>query len=342
LRNIKKKCILILLITIPIFVIGGMYLNNFIEKNKKNNNYKIKSVQFGCELLDDGELVFHKTFINENTFNGDFIISSRSNVDVEYQIILLNNYKQVNFEINKNKSETSQTIFIPQSEKEFLDTKINITASLEDGINDFLLVFIEKSKNQSSSKNNLVFSKRFTATNNSMNQDKYSINSSDEIEIINSIFNLSIALNTELRVDTNEYIPNKQIAIPNNKNGLTKIPIAINLQNSIYGSPFYDQYLEDAKKNKEQIITIIAISDGRLIPLYYSNGNKDYKLFYNVKLGETVLISPLLNKSDLDNNQNIYFFVLTYPYESLDNLLGTYKATNWSTVLNDTINAKLE
>lgn len=308
----------------------------------KTKDGKNKSVSFSCELVNDKEeRVFNKNFNNDNTFTGFLTLNVGSNQDLTYEVILLNNYKQINFAINDSIVNKTQTIIIPKTKNDFFNTKVKITTKLTDGLNNYLMIFIDKSQNSTSSNKVFNFYKRFTAINTG-EINKNVINYSKDYEEINYNFKREIAVNAKIDYETKMIIPTYTLNIDKSNNKLKEIPIAINVKSSILDSPFYNEYVNDEKLNKEQSIAVLAISNGQLLPLYYESTKKENVKFYNVKLGKTIIIYPQIDISNLNNNQDITFLVIPYPLEKLENLLKTYKATNWSTIISETITISIK
>ena len=109
-----------------------------------------------------------------------------------------------------------------------------------------------------------------------------------------------------------------------------KLHTCINIKESIEDSPFFDKYLVDEKLNVKQSFAIFALIDGALQPLYYTNTVEETAKIYEVELGKSILISPEL-KLTKKGIQSLTLLVLCYPYSDPEQLLGSYKITNWST-----------
>lgn len=311
---------------------------NFIPGIKKSNKMELT---LSVKMLDNNNKpVLTAVKNNSGIFTGNFLITAASNKDTYFDVILINNYKQINFSINGNKEQKKHKIFIPKTTgKNFINSKIQISTSHNEvGVNDSALILLRNTKDSNSLKRTPLlntFVTRFVFYNGTKKKDLDIAFSSDykiiKGELDHHMFVFEKPFN---EIKSNHYETYPVLSMVENLKVGQKLQLhtCINIKESIEGSPFFNEYLHDEKLHLKQPMAFFALLDGELQPLYYQDSIAEPVKFFEVELGKTILISPKL-KLDKKGVHNLNIIALCYPYFDVETFLGSYKATNWSTAI---------
>ncbi|MDA8212221.1 MAG: hypothetical protein M0021_10135 [Clostridia bacterium] len=132
-KNIKIiSLIIVLIVTITLLTIRWL-------TQKDNSRTEKVQLSLGVQMVDqNNKRILKAVKIHNNKFEGNFLITAASNQDTYFDLILINNYKQIEFSLNGTKAQKKHQIFIPKTtEKNYLNSRITITTdNVEGGLND--------------------------------------------------------------------------------------------------------------------------------------------------------------------------------------------------------------
>jgi len=331
----RNKLLWTLLLIIVISVILWIY------KSISTSNYEKTELSVGIQMVDqDNKPILRAIKIRDNKFKETFLVNASSNKDTYFDVMLINNFKQMNFSINGGKEARIQQLFIPKTSKgNYFNTGLEISIdNIDNGLNDSELIFLKKIPDPSILKmfpSRNTYTTRFAFYNDDSNKDIKHLYLSDYQKIEGDLphdillFNRSINKISENQSEYNNVISSIE-DIKVNKN--TKLNIYINLKESISGSPFFDDYLKDEKFNIKQPFAIIALLDGELYPLHYSGLNEENFKLYEVELGKSIMVSPEI-KIYKKGIHCLNLLVIPYPYSDPERFFGSYKMSSWSNII---------
>lgn len=319
-KNKRKVFIGIVLLVILVFMGFGLLIKS---KDRSVDEY----INLQILLLDTADEVIIKTIkLDESStkFENDITIALDTNIETNYDVVLLNNYNQINFSINDLEYNEVHKIKLTKTDG-MVRNKFKLRfEELNKGLNDCILV-LDRKDFDSNFIDNKVYTVRFTVQVG--NNDKV-VGTGNFIEPIikdedvenklnNKVFNESILL-----LDNN--LNNFDLRHNNSNNYKYLI---FNYESELMQSPFKDEYLKDKSQNTEIRIIIFALSDNKLVSISEENT-------INVlsKLKSTYLVD-LKEKKIVDGEHSTRFFAVAYPFESQDNKLKSYKMSIWENIL---------
>jgi len=316
---------------ITIILILAMLFSN--KKNTTNISPSTKlSLSFLCQQINDnGNRILMSEKTVDNNYHGKFELSLGANIDAMYNVILIKNYEQSEFTINKDGKKYNHKILVPQNENGVVNTTIDVNIeNLSEGVNDCALIFIldDSSVSESTLISQGCFVSRFTIINNTLAKPQMDIYSDFnsipqplpfEIDMFNRKSQNNICL------ASSKYKINNNGSVSLNKNEANDIPVRINLGQNIIDSPFYSDFIQDSNSNEEQSTVIVGIVNNKIVNL----GDNNNVMFMNTKLNESISFN-LYNKFPIKEQDQLILLAFYHPYSLPDDLLNTYKISQWS------------
>lgn len=318
-KNKLNKCILFMIIlTYMCTVVGCITPTRSVEKDEY--------ISLQLLMVDSDNEILRNTIeveSNSDQFRNNVSIAHDNNIDKEFDVILLCNYKQVSFSINDLKPAKVQGILLNKTSdlvRNVFELSFN---GISPGINDCILILNEKISKENDS--HLVFTMRFSVLCNEYSSIKhldFAINNTD-LTVENSI-NDKIFFNDLVILDSN-----LQELKSFNETSSQSSYIIIDLESNILQTNFSDGYLNDKSYTNNMInIGVFAVGDNnQLIEM-------DQR---NVHLIQSQLDDKIIAEIDLSNIpkdfKKISFFAVAYPFESQNDKAGTYKRVFWNTIL---------
>lgn len=317
--NKLNKVKIILLFTFVLTFIGCSS-RVFTEKDEYINLQML--------MIDsNNEIIKNSIEINSgsNNFSNNVLIALDSNIDKEFDAILLCNYKQVTFSINDLEASSVQVILLNKTDGLVRNKFLLTFDGLSPGLNDCILILIEKMSSNNDS--NLIYTMRFTVTCNAYGNKQLHLNSNKNIAhaIENRINN--IELNDDM------VILDSDLQVLNSIKSVSQAYILIDLESTILQTNFSNGYMNDKFNPNTNInIGIFAIGDNKqLLELNQSN----------IHLIQSQLDSKIIAEIDLSqidkDIKKISFFAVSYPLERQNEMAGTYKRVFWNTILSKSI-----
>lgn len=311
----------------------------------QNYNYKLSDagkskLALGVEMVDNNNKpILHAVNFYNNKFKGNFMIRAAANQDTLFDVILINNFKQVDFSINGSKEQKKHSLLIPKAnDGNYYSTLFKISFdNIQGGLNDSVLILIRKmaEKELDVVPKRRTFATRFAFYNESI-VEKLNPTYTSDYQVVKGELAHNILLFEKpfKEIAGNHYENFKTIStIDKIKVGdIIKLYACINIKKSTEGSPFFDDYLKDEKHNVRQTYAIIALLDGELYPTSWENSEDKIVKFYDVELGKTILVSPELTVTE-SGVHDFSLLVLCYPFADPETLLSSYKMSNWSTII---------
>lgn len=335
---LKLKYILITVLVLVTLVTGGLMQ---MQKLKPTSSTKY-NLSISVQLIDrKNKPILNSLKTENNNFKGDFLIRAATNQDTHFDVVLIKNFKQVAFSIDNASFQIKHSLFIPKTEgKTYYSKKIKIEINdIDPGINDCTLVLLRKEPQSEVvfKKRNTrrAFATRFSIHNESLIAQIPQIICSQAYQVVKGEIPHSIfVFERPFKEITNNHFANYELLslVDNLKVGEeVTLHACFSTKKSIENSPFFERYLKDEKEKIKQQVAVVALLDGELYPLNYSSKEKLVS-FFKVELGQTIMVSPRL-KINEKGLHRLNLLVLSYPYSNPEQLIGTYKMTNWSTII---------
>jgi hypothetical protein len=325
--------IILVIISGTIFFISGGI--NILKVSHNSNNKT--QLTIGITFSDGKNDTVQKTLdVNSSSFEGEFIIDVSSNQDTTFDVLLLNNFKLVNYSINGGNKQDKHELFFPKtSNNSYIRTSIHITTDeIVEGLNDCELILLRNNNSLEEMSQQNSYCKRFTFIKSTKN-NKNTLYSSNILTIDESLgyyfFLLEKPYDKNIKNiwDYNNVIRKIEDVKIGEEKTLT---IYVDIKESIKGSPFYDKYLKDENSGIKQSFAIFTFLDGDLYPLNYSGLNEKYYELYQIDLGKSAIISPKITLNS-EGTHLLNVFIVSYPFTDPTEYLGTYKMSAWSNVI---------
>ena len=313
---IKKKKYKVFTILIVILSICLLY---FI---KGRNSGHTEYINLQMLLLDKSDNIITETIKlgqNSSLFENDLTIALDSNIETNYDVILLNNYNQTCFSINNLEYKDVHHIKFNKTDG-LVRRKFKLSfAGLHEGLNDCILIF-DRIDNEGKFADSKVYTVRFTIQvgNNETTEAK-------------EFFNYDVKENC-LYKESNEISFDRDIMLldsnfnPLSKNQKPKY-LMINFMSEIFQTDSRRDYLENKIKNETIKIIVFAVSKNHLIDITESG---TMNILTTINDRYIVELDDELPTNDMDD---IKFFAVAYPFESQNNKLGSYEIILWQAIL---------
>lgn len=269
--------------------------------NMKNSNKIVKRSALRIHLLNDTKERTSEIYINNTiskTITSNFEISSKANLDIVYDVILLSNYKQKKFSVNNSEFKEIQKIHISQSEN-IMTTNITLNYTIDNNyINDCMIIL------KPNYKQNYYIIERFSVI--SLNYEKNIKNQPEKKSVISSfkVGEMTMCVlenkNIERLSQTQIYDLYKGVIFNKNEEQL-EAPIYYRVK---------DMLREDINNNKFLNTLIFAIKDNKILPIF--NGNL-YEEFI-VSTEESNIIPAQINSNHKIKGKEITFFIVNHPF----------------------------
>lgn len=339
-----KKIILISLSFIVIFSFSLIGTNKNFNSRGSDMNIKKTRIAFGSYLIDkSGQRLLEPIALAGSCYKGEFVAGGYFDKDITFNIILLNNYRQIAFSIDGSEKSKNQKLFINKNtDNKYKFYKHTIEAdNVTDSLNDMILVFTQQYdekeldtfiKDKKVHKSTYLV--RFNLVKDTQNNNIYNIDFSKDYKVLknsrNALFDMFIY---DKEFDGfSEAQPTYDIlkSLKINYNQIT-LPISINTGTAIEGSASYNEYLEDQRLDKSETLAVFCLLNGNLEPAIYNRekGEKELVHFYHKKFKDVIMINPYIeiNKSGINTFSAI---TVCYPMSNEYIATDTYHFAKWS------------
>ncbi len=288
--NKKVMVSLILIGVVIVFLI-------FVGKHSDRTDCKIVNIEMYA-TDDSGEPIL-SSCISQDTEKINFELLYSSNFETTAKLVLLRNFKPINFRINNATVNEFNFIIDDTNGETFSISKKILLDSLDSKLNDMcMLLFIK----------DYIYTYRFQINNDFGNKNE-PLKYKDTYKIC-KLPDTKVQFYSAISDNQNE-AESELYAIDNNKKIFGVVNFLYELENTRFLEPF------ENRTQKEINYAIVEIVDDRFNNVLFYNSSKNYICFES-------------DISKLHSLKKIKYIVFAYPNEFQLDYLKTYKAAMWS------------